>query len=490
MQQSNPAGEEAVAPVVALATGPRIHAVHAWTSTLADEAIELAAAAGMILDDWQAEALRDLMSVGANERWLHFEFGINVTRQNGKGVVLEVRELALLAGITGEKLGVHSAHEFKTSEEHFLRLEQLVESADLKVKQIRRSHGQEGIYMPDGTRMRFVTRTKSGLRGFAGVDYLNLDEAMIINGASHGAMMPTLRASKAPRGPQLVYTGSAVDQEIHDHGIVWARIRERGLRGDDESLGYIEFSVEGEHPDDLSEAQALDVELWRSSNPGLGIRISEEHMAREQRSLDPRTFAVELLGVGDWPATDGSADVLISPELWADVLDPDEVLIDPVCVSCDVSPERHSSIVAAGRSETGKMMVEVIACRSGTGWLVDRLIDLYRTHEIAEVVCDGFGPSAAIANRLDEAGIKVKRMDSGDYGKACGLFVDCVGEKTLRHLGQPELDSAIRGAKARPLVDRWAWSRTKSTVNISPLVAATLALWSATENDVGEVAIF
>ena len=25
-------------------------------------------------------------------------------------------------------------------------------------------------------------------------------------------------------------------------------------------------------------------------------------MAREQRSMDPRTFAVELLGVGDWPA--------------------------------------------------------------------------------------------------------------------------------------------------------------------------------------------
>ena len=81
-------------------------------------------------------------------------------------------------------------------------------------------------------------------------------------------------------------------------------------------------------------------------------------------------------------------------------------------------------------------------------------------------------------------------MDSGDYGKACGLFVDPVGERQLRHLGQDELDAAIRGAKARPLVDRWAWSRTKSTVNISPLVAATLALWSAVENDVGEVAIF
>jgi hypothetical protein len=79
----------------------------------------------------------------------------------------------------------------------------------------------------------------------------------------------------------------------------------------------------------------------------------------------------------------------------------------------------------------------------------------------------------------------VRRLDSGDYGKACGLFVDAVRERTLWHGGQQELDAAVRGAKARPLVDRWAWSRTKSTVNISPLVAATLALWSATEREVG-----
>lgn len=469
---------------------PRIRSVRQGDVSLGLQAIKLAADAGLVLDDWQQAALRDMLALDESGRWCHFEFGLNVARQNGKGVVLEVRELALLAGLTEEKLGVHAAHEFKTSEEHFLRLEVLVEAAGLNVKQIRRSHGQEGIYMPDGTRLRFVTRTKSGLRGFAGVDYLNLDEAMIINSASHGAMMPTLRASKAPRGPQLVYTGSAVDQEIHDHGLVWSRIRERGLQGDDESLGYVEFSVDGEHPDELSDHQMNDRELWKKANPSLGTRITEEHMAREQRSMDPRTFAVELLGVGDWPATDGAHDQLISPEQWAQIEDHESVLYDPVCLAFDISPERHASIIAAGRNNQGKFGVEVVHSRAGTGWVAERMADLYREHEVAEVVCDGFGPSAAIARLIDEAGITVRRMDSGDYGKACGFFVDAVGERTLRHIGQQELDHAIRGAKARPLVDRWAWSRTKSTVNISPLVAATLALWSAHENDVGEVAIY
>lgn len=476
--------------MVAIAAGPRVRSVRAWSASLGDEAIELAARAGLDLLDWQRDALRDMLALDEEGRWAHFEFGINVARQNGKGVILEARELALLAGITDEQFGVHAAHEFKTSEEHFYRVQHLVENAGLRIKTIRRSSGQEGVVMMDGRRLRFVTRTKSGLRGFAGVDYLNLDESMIINLASHGAMMPTLRASAAPRGPQLVYTGSAVDQEIHDHGLVWARVRERGHTGDDEALGYIEFSVDAEHPDDISDEQAEDVEQWRIANPSLGVLIDERHMAREQRSMDPRTFAVELLGVGDWPATDGSADVLISGEDWGDVLDTTCVMCDPVCIAYDVSPERHSSVVAAGRCEHGHFLVEVIHARSGTGWLVERLTELYRNHEIAEVVCDGFGPSAAIAKLVDEAGITVRRMDSGDYGKACGLFVDFVGEKKLRHLGQEELDQAIRGARARPLVDRWAWSRVKSTLNISPLVAATLALWSASENDVGEVAIF
>jgi hypothetical protein len=34
--------------------------------------------------------------------------------------------------------------------------------------------------------------------------------------------------------------------------------------------------------------------------------------------MDPRTFAVERLGVGDWPRVDGGGADVIDPELWAD----------------------------------------------------------------------------------------------------------------------------------------------------------------------------
>jgi hypothetical protein len=213
-------------------------------------------------------------------------------------------------------------------------------------------------------------------------------------------------------------------------------------------------------------------------------------MEWERRSMSPRGFVVELFGAGDYPPTDGSQDVLVSMEDWLALEEPESVLLDPICLAFDVSPDRKTAIVAAGRNEQGRMHVEVIHAGAGTGWVTDRLTELYQRHEVVEIVCDGYGPSAAIARKVDDAGITVKKLDAGQYGIACGAFIDAIGESSLRHLGQGEMANAIRGAKARPLVDRWAWSRTKSNVDISPLVAGTLALWSAIENDVGEVAIF
>jgi 2-polyprenyl-6-methoxyphenol hydroxylase-like FAD-dependent oxidoreductase len=100
-------------------------------------------------------------------------------------------------------------------------------------------------------------------------------------------------------------------------------------------------------------------------------------------------------------------------------------------------------------------------------------------HSPQLIVCDGYGPAASMLGDLDEAGVQVTALDSKQYADACGRLVDVVTEDTLRHLGSLDLWNAIRGAKTRPLSDRWAWSRKNSTVDISPLVAATIALWAA-----------
>jgi hypothetical protein len=472
--------------------------------TLADEALEFVASeCGMRLDDWQQEVLRESLGLRKDGSWAAKEVGLNVPRQNGKGTVLEARELVGLF-MLGEQMVIHSAHEFATSQEHFRRIEATVRDNPGLLEQVRwnrgdyagfrHGHGEAGIELGDGRRLIFKTRSKSGSRGFSG-NVMVFDEAMVFTRAALAAMMPILRtrsmaSDEFPHGMQIWYAGSAVDQDIHEHGLVWTAVRERGLDGNDPTLAYFEWSVDVDHPSQVTDEMALDDDLRRQANPALGIRIAPEHMDLEYRSMDLRSFAVELYGAGDYPSLDGQVQMVISPEDWAALTDAGSALEDPVCLAFDVSPERKTAIVAAGLRPDGLFHVEVIQHKQGTGWVPERLEELVARWDVHSVVCDGYGPAASVASAVEELGVKLSRVTAGEHGQACGHLVDVVAENRLRHLGSEELAAALRGAKPRPLGDAWAWSRKNSSHDISPLVAATLALHAAVGLEVGELAIF
>lgn len=456
---------------------PRVLWVPPAAASTGAEAVELARMGGLYLDPWQQFVLYHALGEREDGKWAAFEVGLEVARQNGKGAVLEARELAGLF-LLGERLIIHSAHQFDTSLEAFRRLLFLIEDTpdfDRRVQRVSRAHGEEGIELKGGQRIRFRTRTKGGGRGFTG-DCLILDEAMYLPEAMHGALLPTLSARP---NPQVWYTGSAVDQEIHDHGVVFARVRERGVRGDDPALAYFGFSVEAEHPDSVPPDVLSDRMAWAQGNPGLGIRISTEHIEREQRSMDPRTFAVERLGVGDWPATDGSINSKIAPEAWGACEDTDSSCSDPVCFVFDVTPSRTSSVIGvAGLRPDGHVHVEVVEERPGTGWVAERLAELVQAHDSMPPLYDERGPAASLAPDIEALDVELRPVKSAELAQACGMFFDGVEQRTVRHLGTSELSQAVRGAATRPLGDSWAWARKTSGSNIAPLVAVTIAHWA------------
>lgn len=468
---------------------PRVRTVPAYESSRGVEAVELARSAGLVLDPWQELVLVDALGCREDGRWASFEVGVNVPRQNGKGGIIEARELAGLF-VFGERLILHSAHEFATATEARLRMEELLEGSEelsRQVKSINRSHGAEGFTLKSGQRLQYRTRTKGGGRGF-GCDGLILDEAMVLPEAFIGALLPTLSARSMTGNPQVFYAGSPVDQLVHEHGIVFARIRERGLRGDDPSLAYFEWSASDAFdeddkpitPDRLDDELLSSAASWAEANPGLGIRISEAHVAKELRSMDARTFAVERLGVGDYPVTDGSGASVIDIDKWDALAESGSELVDPVALAIDVSPDRASAAIsAAGSRPDGLAHVEVIDHRRGTGWVVDRVVELVEQHEIAGVFCDGVGPASSLIPELEQRGVTVDTTNATGYGQACGSMFDLVEQERLRHLGSSELRAAVKGAAKRPLGDAWAWSRKSSSVDITPLVSATLALWGA-----------
>lgn len=470
---------------------PRIFAVPDGDETVGDQAVAWCRRVGMTLDLEQELVLRASLRTRPDDRWSSFEIAVNAPRQNGKGEILMARELFGVY-VLGERSIVHSAHEFKTSERHFRRCEATIKACPELLAEIKRapsgriigfrySHGDEAIELQDGRLIEFKTRTRSAMRGFDDVALLVLDEAMILQEASHGSMLPTVRASKAPRGPQIMYAGSAADQETHEHAVVWARVRDRGIAGADPSLCYAEWSLDFEHPDDVPEDVLADPERWAEVNFAIVRgRVAVEHMERELRSLDRRQFIVELLGVGDWPdVTEGGGSVIPLPA-WDALVDEASKLLDPVALAFDVSPNRSSaSISAAGRRADTLFHVELIECQRGTGALVDRLRELDAKHEPIAVLCDGASPAASLIPELEKAGVAVTSLTADEYAQACGMLFDSVDQGTLRHLGTSEVRVAVKGAKKRLLGDRWAWSRKNSRVDITPLVSETLALWGA-----------
>lgn len=378
--------------------------------------------------------------------------------------------------LLGERFIVHSAHQFDTSFEAFNRLLALIENTpefDSRVQSAPKSHGFEGIILKNGQRIRFRTRTGGGGRGFTG-DCLILDEAMILPAPMLGALMPTLSARP---NVQIWYTGSAVDQAVHEHGVVFSRIRERGLKGGDPTLAYFEWSTEHDLADITPEV-AADPKVWAQANPGFGIRISTEAIEEERVSMDARTFAVERLGAGDWPSTSPLAQRVIDPDLWADCADEDSKPQNPVCFAFDVTPDRSMSCIAvAGNRRDGLPHVEIIEHKRGTRWIGARLEGLVKAWKPSMVVCDGGGPAGGLLPDLESLGIDLTPVSAKEHVQACGVFYDAVEDNRLRHLSTPELNAAVDGAATRTLGEAWAWSRKSSAVDISPLVASTLALW-------------
>lgn len=428
------------------------------------------------LDDWQRDVITAGLQTRPDGRWLALENAEILPRQNGKGTVLEVVELHGLFREPDCRLILHTAHEFKTALEAFNRIVQLIQGSDLLsdlVKRIRYTTGEEGIELKDGSRLKFLARSSGSGRGFTG-DKIILDEAYNLDPKMMQALIPTLSARP---NPQIWYASSAPQPPYSDgHGRVLDRsavLRDiciRGRRGNSKSLTYFEWCA------DRSDA-VDDPEAWRKANPGLGIRITEEFIAKELEIFenDIEGFAREMLGI--WEEDPNEERHVIDVVKWESCKDRESRLIGRVRFAIAVSPDRDwSSIVAAAPSSIDGVHIEIVDRRPGADWLVDRVAQLQEKWGGEVGIVKG-SPAWSLATKLEAKGVALKPLGTQEHAQACGEFYDAVEAHQIRHLGQPELDAAVSGADKRNYGDSWVWAPRSSLVEITSLSAATIAYW-------------
>lgn len=407
------------------------------------------------------------MGERVDQQWAAFEVCVLCPRQNGKGAILEALELAGLF-LFEERLIVHSAHKFDTAQEHFLRLQALIDGADdlrRQVAKILTANGKESIVLRSGARLKFVARSRGAARGFSG-DRIVFDEAFALPAEIIGSMLPALSARP---NPQVWYTSSAP----HADSQVLHGLRRRALSADPGRLYFAEWAAEaGTDPSDR--------DAWARSNPALGLRISEEFIENELASMSGMgdEFARERLGI---PSPEDGTGGVFPPGMWGSLADARSQVTGPVRVALDVTPDMAWCSFGVAGPSGARWQVELADRRPGTGWVIDRAAELASRY--GPIVVDPRSPAAGLLAELDRQGVPVQSVSTADVLVACAGFERAVREGRLVHLGQPPLDAAVASAAVRPVGDAWVWTRARSQVDVSPLLAVTLALWAAGGRD-------
>jgi hypothetical protein len=470
-----PSAEKLDAPPLLGDQTPRILTCPESATSAGQDAVDLAASVGLYLDPWQQLVLEKSLGEQPDGKWSSFEVGLVVSRQNGKGSILEARALAGLL-LFGEELIVHSAHEFKTAQEAMRRLGFLLGESGVKFK-THNSHGKEGYELlptperPRGARIFFQSRTKSAGRGLTG-DLVILDEAMILSSASMRALLPTLSARP---NPQIWYTGSAVDQTEDANCYVFGGVRKRGVEASSPRLCFAEWScTEGTDPTSrTARAQA---------NPSMGRRISEEYIEDEYQAFknDIRSFLVERLAIGDWPVLGAAAEPVFDIDEWDTMANAAPILRGPRTIALDRTPDgRTWALCAAQRTIGDNVHLEIGYNRSASNTeMVEYLVGLVTEWSPAALVIDQKSAAAVLKPYLLDAGIEPIITNASELAIACQGFLDAALDKQLSHTGQKLLSDAVACAVKRDLPGGgFAWDKTAGG-SIAQLVAATLAHWS------------
>lgn len=430
---------------------------------------------GYKLDDWQKIVINCWLGRDEFGNRNVTSAGLALPRQNGKNVCLEAREFYGLV-VDGERI-LHTAHQVRTSKKSFRRLAAMFtdkrhpEVTDI-VKNIRYTNGEECIELDNGGSIEFSARSRQAARGFDGISLVVYDEAQELLDEQVEAIMATLSAS-ATGTRQIIYTGTPPYPRCP--GEVFRRRRKVCTSDPGKHDCWHEWSVSAKTVEEINIA---DTTLWYMTNPALGIRLTEEFTAEEQRSMSADGFARERLG---WwsPVIVEQIDYAIPESVWNGCASketrPDGKIAYGVKFSADGSEVCLSGAVL---SKDNRVYIELIERKStgqGTRWLADWLNQRY--DKACCVVIDGKNGCDVLVDRISDVWRmkgSVIRPTVREVIASVSALTDAVNEQTLswNEMQDALKESAITTIK-RPIAGGWGFGGE----NCCPIESCALALW-------------
>lgn len=460
-------------PLLAEVAGGLGFGLHDWQRHVGDVSLELARRAGP----------------GSRLRLAAGSVGCVVGRQSGKTALAASRaalqcllpDLPAAAALVGidrirqqhvAYLAQDRAGALSRWHEHVAAL--MASDLAVHVERVVLQRGDEAVRFTNGSRYEVVTPSRTGARGRS-LDLVIIDEALAHDVELLSAVSPTMAQRDNARGcigSQLWVVSNAGDYR----STLLASQRELGRRAAlerDPTRAWFEWSC----PDD---ADVSDEAVWRKTVPTLdqpdGIGL--EYLRREAETLGAERFALEYL----CRSTGRGLAALIDPDVW-DALPGDELAPDDdVVLAVDATVDRSTAaVVVAGRLDPGDELapiaVEVLDQRPGAEWVADYVARIAVDHH-APVVIDSLGPLSSLIPVLRRGhGVRVRTVRVGDVVDAAAGFCDLVSVGRIAHQHDERLTTAVEVAVKRRVGDRWVFDR-RTDVDVSPLIAASLAVWA------------
>lgn len=428
---------------------------------------------GVTFDGWQADLVRGVFAKRKDGKYAATIGGVvwSLPRQVGKTFTVGALLFALCVENPG-MLVLWTSHHTRTSAETFRSMQATARRAQVSpyVDRVYTGAGTESVVFRNGSRILFGARDQGFGLGFAAVDVIVFDEAQRLSDRTRMDMVPATNRAHHSSGALLFYVGTP--PRPSDDGEAFAGLRAGALAGDDD-IFFVELSAD---PD----ADPDNREQWGKANPSFPRHTPLESMLRMRKHLGTdEAWKREALGVWD-PI--GSSSI-IPAEMWSEAADNLSIPVDRFSLGIHVAPDLvRASVSLAGLRDDDSWHIELNESREGTAWVVPYVKAMLEENpQIRGVGMDLGSPSKALAADLEAAGVRVVTPTVDDLGVACAHLLSGIVSGHVRHIDQGQMNTAVSGASKRELRSRamWVWNASSSVVDISPLQAATLALFVA-----------
>jgi hypothetical protein len=423
----------------------------------------------------QGEMIAEVMEARREDgRPLYRNVVVQVPRRSSKTSSIQSVLLGRCFNIPGYQV-VSTAQTQKIARKVFIDMVHVLDVAypdpDNRPYKARVGNGQEDIRWDNGS-VWWVVAPRSGSFRSSAADAVWFDEAgeYTLEQTDDLVQSALPLMDTKPQG-QVIISGTPSTTRA---GMLWDYLTV--ARKGKPRYGIVDFSMD---PMDDPTDQAV----WWKVHAGLAAGLTEldvieerfEKMSliqfqREYLCADPVASSIRAIPEEDWIA--GQV-----PEMLA-------LPASNFSIAFDTTQSGDAGAVAvAWYTPDGLPHVQILEHKGGINWLPAYLEKLLKNHKGAEIGFDSIGNNLATFQTLQRkrgiSTVNLRSMTMKEVAGGVSLMTSHIADRALVHAKDKSLDTAAEAAAFRYSGDSRLWSRGNSNEDISPLIAASNALYIA-----------